>query len=154
MFISHIESMKAVQSSVYSAAVIGISWISSAGHIWSFRMRAPSGIRMEIYYWSQNCASLKDTHDNRSFCLIVISISFRFIVQPYTAILIHVSTLWDYSLFLLKICEDTILQLGFCIPDFILFKKDLVKIKGCPVAIHLRALWFTNSVLKNCLKSL
>ncbi len=127
MFISHIESMKAVQSSVYSAAVIGISWISSAGHIWSFRMRAPSGIRMEIYYWSQNCASLKDTHDNRSFCLIVIS--FRFIVQPYTAILIHMSTLWDYSYSFLKYVEDTILQLGFCIPDFILFKKDLVKSK-------------------------
>ncbi len=29
---------------------------------------------MEIYYWSQNHASLKDTHIKHSFCLIVISI--------------------------------------------------------------------------------
>ncbi len=47
MFISHVESKKAVQSSVYSATAIGISWISSAGRIWSFRARAPSGLRME-----------------------------------------------------------------------------------------------------------
>ncbi len=45
--------MKAFKSSVYLATAIGISWISSAGHILSF-----SGLRMEIYYWSQNHASL------------------------------------------------------------------------------------------------
>ncbi len=31
-------------------------------------------LRMEIYYWSQSRASLKDMHDNCSFCLIAISI--------------------------------------------------------------------------------
>ncbi len=31
----------------------GISWISSVGRIWSF-----SSLQMEIYYWSQNRASL------------------------------------------------------------------------------------------------
>ncbi len=34
--------------------------VSSAGCIWCFHTRAPSGLRMEIYYWSQNRASLKD----------------------------------------------------------------------------------------------
>ncbi len=73
--------MKAFKSSVYWATAIEISWVSTVGRIWSFRERASSGLRMEIYYWSQNCASLKDTHDNHSFCLIVISISLWFIVQ-------------------------------------------------------------------------
>ncbi len=82
VFISHVESMKAVKSSVYSAAAIGISWVSSSGCIWTFCARAPSGLRMKIYCWSQNRASLKDAHDNCSFCLIAISISLRFIVQP------------------------------------------------------------------------
>ncbi len=72
--ISHFESMKAFKSSVYSAAAIGISWFSSAGRIWSFCARAPSGLWMEIYYWSQNRASLNDTNDNCSFSLIAISI--------------------------------------------------------------------------------
>ncbi len=58
MFISHTESIKAFKSCVYSATAIGISWISSAGCIWSFRTRAPSGLRMKIYYWSQDRASL------------------------------------------------------------------------------------------------
>ncbi len=47
----------------------------------SFYTRAPSDLRMKIYCWSQNRASLKDTHDNRSFCLIWL-ISLWFIVQP------------------------------------------------------------------------
>ncbi len=53
--------------------------------IWSFCARAPSSLQMEIYCWSQNRASLKDTHDNCSFCLIAIAItiSCRFIVQLY-----------------------------------------------------------------------
>ncbi len=63
MFIRHTESMKAFKSSVYSATALGISWISSAGCIWSFRARAPSGLRMEIYYWSQNRASLVSASD-------------------------------------------------------------------------------------------
>ncbi len=78
--------MKTVKSSVCSATAIGISWVSSSQVVfagWSFRERAPSGLRMEIYCWSQNRASLKDKHDNRSFCLITIAISFRFIVPPY-----------------------------------------------------------------------
>ncbi len=50
--------MKAYNSSVYSATTIGISWISSARRFWSFSVRAPAGLWMEIYYWSQNCASL------------------------------------------------------------------------------------------------
>ncbi len=41
---------------------------------------------MKIYCWSKNRASLKDTHDKRSFCLIAISISFWFIVQAYTKV--------------------------------------------------------------------
>ncbi len=49
VFIGHVESMKAFIS-VYSATAIGISWVSSAGRIWSFRTRAPSGLRMEIHY--------------------------------------------------------------------------------------------------------
>ncbi len=44
VFISHAELTKAVKSSVYSASALGISWVSSAGRIWSF-----SGLRMEIY---------------------------------------------------------------------------------------------------------
>ncbi len=64
MFISHVESIKPFKSSVYSATAVGISWVSSAGHIWS----APSGL------WMENHASLKDTHDNRSFCPITILI--------------------------------------------------------------------------------
>ncbi len=35
-----------------------ISWVSSAGRIWSFRARAHSSHQMEICYWSQNRASL------------------------------------------------------------------------------------------------
>ncbi len=54
-----------------SVTAIGISWVSSSGCIWSFCARAPSFLQIEIYYWSQNCASLKDMHDNLSFCLIV-----------------------------------------------------------------------------------
>ncbi len=69
MFIIHIELKKPVKSSVYSATSIGISWLSSAGRISSLHVRAPSGLQMKIYCWSQNRASLKDTHDNRSFCL-------------------------------------------------------------------------------------
>ncbi len=53
VFISHVESIKAVKSYVYPATAIGISWDSTARRIWSFSMRAPSGFRMEIYYWSQ-----------------------------------------------------------------------------------------------------
>ncbi len=49
VFISHVESMKAVISSVYSSASIGISWVSSSGCILSFGARAPFGLRMEIY---------------------------------------------------------------------------------------------------------
>ncbi len=71
VFISHAKSMQAVQSSV---SWNDMHFLSSAGHIWSFSVRAPSGLRMEIYYWSQNSAALKDTHDNRSFCLITITI--------------------------------------------------------------------------------
>ncbi len=37
---------------------MGISWISSTGHICSFSARAHSGLWMEIYYWAQNLASL------------------------------------------------------------------------------------------------
>ncbi len=44
---------------------------------------------MEIYYWSKNRASLKDTHDNRRICLIAISISLRFIVLPYLEVHLH-----------------------------------------------------------------
>ncbi len=41
MFISHVESMEAVKSSVYTAAAaIDIFWISSAGPFWTFRARA------------------------------------------------------------------------------------------------------------------
>ncbi len=74
--------MKTVKSSDYSATAIGISWVVSSGHIWSFLAKATSDLRMEIYSWSQNRALLKDTHDNHSFGLIAISISLRFIVQP------------------------------------------------------------------------
>ncbi len=71
VFISHAESMKAVQSSV---SWKDMHYLSSVAHIWNFSTRAPSGLRMEIYYWSQNRAALKDAHDNRSFCLITIAI--------------------------------------------------------------------------------
>ncbi len=48
----------------YSAPAIGISWVSSVGHIWCFHGRAPSGLRMEIYYWSQNYAThWQDAYD-------------------------------------------------------------------------------------------
>ncbi len=45
--------MKGVKSSVYKAAAMGISRVSSAGSILSFRARAPSGLvlsQVEIYY--------------------------------------------------------------------------------------------------------
>ncbi len=43
---------------------------------WDDDTEQHSRFRTEIYYWSQNRASLKDMHENRSFCLIGISISF------------------------------------------------------------------------------
>ncbi len=57
--------MKALKSSVCSETAIEISWVSSAGRIEDLPL---------IYYRSQNRASLKDTHDNYSLCLIAISI--------------------------------------------------------------------------------
>uniref|UniRef100_A0A671NVC6 NAD(P)H oxidase (H2O2-forming) n=1 Tax=Sinocyclocheilus anshuiensis TaxID=1608454 RepID=A0A671NVC6_9TELE len=45
---------------------------------------APPGVyKRYISQITFNRASLKDTHDNLSFCRIAISIPFRFIVQPY-----------------------------------------------------------------------
>ncbi len=38
-------------------------------------MRAPSGLWMDIYYWSQNRASLKDTRDNRVWSIIQPSLN-------------------------------------------------------------------------------
>ncbi len=75
MFICHVESMKAVTS--YSAAAIGISWISSTGCIWSFHARARFGLRMEIYYWArqgfnERYAQQLQLLSNRDFNFILI----------------------------------------------------------------------------------
>ncbi len=76
MFITHFEPVKAVKILV----IIQLQrfLVSSAGRICSSRVKVPSRLQMEMNYWSQNRASPKDTHNNRSFCLIVISFLFNF----------------------------------------------------------------------------
>ncbi len=76
---SHVESMKAVKCSVYSAAagllLRGIFGVPARECPLSFWWRFTADHRTELHW--------QDAHDNRSFCLIAISISFWLIKQPY-----------------------------------------------------------------------
>ncbi len=73
------ESMKAVKSSVYSAAVglllRGTFGVSARKRPLSFGWRFTADHRTQLHW--------QDAHDNRSFCLFAIAISFRLIEQPY-----------------------------------------------------------------------
>jgi len=90
--------MKAVESSVYSAAAIGISWISSAGRIWSYCTRAPSGPQMEIYYWSQNRTSLtRCAHEYRRFITIYRAALTYMMFNMNNKLLYMSGIIWEVS---------------------------------------------------------
>ncbi len=90
----------------YSAPAIGIFWVTSVGHIWCFHVRAPSGLRMEIYYWSQNYAThWQDAYDLLQLlpnvdCDLLCSPNYSYDKKRSEIrclICLFLSALWTYS---------------------------------------------------------